>query len=544
MQTLAWAADIAWWQKAVVYQVYPRSLKDSNGDGTGDLQGITSKLDYLASLGVSIVWISPIFKSPMVDFGYDIQDFRDIDPIFGTMADFDVLLSEAHSRGLKVVLDFVPNHSSDLHEWFQKATNPSDPDYLKYKNYYVWVDSKVPGEQVPPNNWGSAWSNTAWKWNDANQQFYLHQFHEKQPDLNYRNREVVEEMKNVLRFWLDKGVDGFRMDAVVTMVEKEGFPDFDPNNPDNPLINQPETYQIIQEFRAVLDTYTDKVMMTEAWGTQDQILDYYGTPENPGAHFSFNFVMINNLNSGSSAQDFTNVVSSWLSATSQRGVWSNWVMGNHDQHRAGSRYNADLIDGLNMLVLLLPGTAVTYYGEEIGMVDNYDISCDQAHDPQGCQDNVTLGNSRDPQRTPFQWDTSTNAGFSTGTPWLPINANYLEVNAEVETSATKSHLSIYKKLVGLRGMDVIQIGTININAMGNVFTFSRDLEGSESIIVAVNLGADPTPVNFASAYPLEGKHLMVLAQSLNSNLDEMAHLNTSLWLGGHTGVVFETMNDM
>ncbi|XP_047112731.1 maltase 2-like [Schistocerca piceifrons] len=534
-------AQLAWWQSGVVYQIYPKSFKDSDGDGVGDINGVIEKLDYLKSLGIAAIWLSPIFKSPMADNGYDISDFRDIDPTFGTMADFEALLEAAHERGIKVVLDFVPNHSSDEHEWFIASSDPTHENYEKYKDYYVWVDAKEDGSV--PNNWPNQFDQqTAWEWNDARQQYYLHQFHIKQPDLNYRNPEVLAEMEDVLRFWLDKGVDGYRMDAVPHMVEKAGFPDEIPGDPDQPYKHQPETYVIIQEFRSVVDEYDDRTMMTEAYGTVDQIMGYYGNATNPGADFSFNFVLITDLNAESTAEDFVEIIGNWIDVVNQREVWSNWVIGNHDQHRVASRYSPELVDGMNMLVTLLPGTAVTYNGEEIGMEDNYNMTCEVAHDPQGCLDGVTLGNSRDPERTPFQWDDTKNAGFSTGdSTWLPVNENYVTLNAAAQEQADRSHLKTYRQLVALRQESAVQTGASAVKSSGTVFAFSRTATDGTEVAVAVNLSTEPASVDLVSVLGLSSSSFVVSASSISSPLLQGSAVDaSSLTLSGHESVTIIT----
>ncbi|XP_049791269.1 maltase 2-like [Schistocerca nitens] len=512
----ATAGQLAWWQSGVIYQIYPRSFKDSDGDGVGDLNGVIEKLDYLQSLGVAAIWLSPIYKSPMADYGYDISDYRDIDPLFGTMEDFEALLEGAHQRDIKVILDFVPNHSSDEHEWFIASSDPTHENYEKYKDYYVWVDAKEDGSV--PNNWPTQFDQqTAWEWNDARQQYYLHQFHIKQPDLNYRNPDVLAEMQDNLRFWLDKGVDGYRMDAVTFLVEAEGFPDGVLGDIDQPYMHQPESYVVVQEFRAVVDEYDNKTMITESYGTVDQILGYYGNETNPGADFSFNFLLITDVNASSTAADFAEVIGNWIDIVDERGVWSNWVIGNHDQHRVASRFSPDLVDGMNMLVTLLPGTAVTYNGEEIGMEDNYNMTCEIATDPAGCWDGVTLGNSRDPERTPFQWDNSTNAGFSTANEtWLPVNENYVILNAEAQEQAGRSHLKTYRQLVELREEPAVQTGVTAVNSSAQVIAFSRTADDGTEVVVAVNVGDRPDVVDLYEMLGLSQRSFVISAASVSS----------------------------
>ncbi|PSN54048.1 Maltase A1 [Blattella germanica] len=468
-------AEEDWWKTAVFYQIYPRSFKDSDGDGIGDLPGITEKLDHLKDIGVTGVWLSPIYPSPMADFGYDISDFRDVDPMFGTLEDFDALLARAKELGIKLILDFVPNHSSDEHQWFIQSLQRIEP----YTDYYVWEDGKVDesGNRSPPNNWQNEFGGGAWTWRDERQQYYLHQFDPKQPDLNYSNPAVVEEMKNVLRFWLDRGIDGFRVDAVPWLFEGS----FDSNESKAPH-NLPETYDMVVQWREVLDEKSEqygetKVFMLEVYGSEDEVMAYYGTPEAPGAHFPFNFRFITDLNNQSSAHDFVN-------------------------HRVASRYGQRLVDGMLFLSQLLPGIAVTYDGEEIGMENTF-ITWEQCQDPQGINAGPEhyLERTRDLERTPFQWDSSTSAGFSSNSnTWLPVNSNYNEINLEKEKNAENSHYHIYKQIVQLRKAP----------------TFQQVLEGEESYIVILNLGDQIETVNIKDKFTWVPDQLTISALSLYS----------------------------
>jgi alpha-glucosidase len=335
-----------WWETASFYQIYPRSFMDSNGDGIGDLKGITSRLDYLKSLGITAFWLSPIYKSPMADFGYDISDFYDIQPEYGTMADFEELVSKANALGLKVILDFVPNHSSDENEWFIKSVNKEG----KYKDYYIWHPGKTNpagGRPLPPNNWLSLFKYSGWHWNDVRQEYYFHQFVDKQPDLNYRSPDVVEQMKDVLRFWLGKGIAGFRIDAVWCLFEVA--PDANGNYPDEPVSgntidaddpnylthiytqDQPGTYDMVYQWRAVMDQWKadhggqTKIIMTEAYTTLDNTMKYYGNETVNGSHMPFNFQIILNLRSWSTASNVNDVIRSWMDHL-PKGRTANWVV--------------------------------------------------------------------------------------------------------------------------------------------------------------------------------------------------------------------------
>nr|AAY55205.1 IP13460p [Drosophila melanogaster] len=435
---------------AQFYQIYPRSYKDSDGDGIGDLQGIISKLDYLKEIGVTATWLSPIYSSPMADFGYDISDFFDIQPEYGTLADFDELIAEAKKRNIKIILDFVPNHSSDENVWFQKSVKREKG----YEDYYMWHDGYVnatTGKREPPSNWLQAFRGSAWEWNDERQQYYLHQFAVKQPDLNYRNPAVVAQMKRVLTYWLDRGVAGFRMDAVPWCFEV--LPDADGRYPDEPLsgyTDDPddssylkhiytqdlrETVEMVFQWRTLLDDYQrihggdTRVIMVETYSGLDYVMQFYGNRTTKGAQMPFNFQFIiggngDKNNTQLNATGFVKIISSWLSQM-PAGQTANWVMGNHDQRRVGSRYGENRIDLMNMLQMFLPGVSITYQGEELGMTD-LDISWEDSRDPAACNSNSDIYEqfTRDPARTPFQWSDEANAGFSTNaTTWLPINPN-------------------------------------------------------------------------------------------------------------------------
>ncbi|PNF21613.1 Maltase 2 [Cryptotermes secundus] len=494
-------AELDWWQTAVFYQIYPRSFRDSDGDGIGDLKGITEKLEHLKDIGVGGVWLSPIFKSPMADFGYDISDFQNIDAMFGTMEDFDNLLEKAKEFDIKVILDFVPNHSSDEHEWFVKSAQ-NDVDY---SDFYVWHDGKVltNGTRVRPNNWQSVFGGPAWTFHGGRQQYYLHQFDPKQPDLNYSNPLVVEAMKDVLRFWLDKGVDGFRVDAVPHLFE--GPIDVDDSVTSAPQ-HRPETYEMVVQWRKIMDEKSvqyggTKVLMLEAYGSVDDIMGYYGTPSAPGGHFPFNFRLISDIDKSSSAEDFSTVINEYLEHMTD-GRTANWVLGNHDKHRVASRFVPELVDGLNFLAHLLPGIGVTYNGEEIGMENTF-ITWEQCRDPQGINAGPEhyLEATRDLERTPFQWDSSTSAGFSSSeSTWLPVNPNYVELNLEAQKAAEKSHYKVYKQLTELRKNPTIQRGGAHVAALSqNVLGFTRTLPDEDTYVVVINLGDEMEVVDVKKA---------------------------------------------
>ncbi|XP_023718249.2 probable maltase isoform X2 [Cryptotermes secundus] len=505
---------LEWWQISPIYQVYPLSYQDSSHppDGVGDIPGIESRLDYIKDLGVGAIWLSPIYKSPMKDSGYDIQDFRDIAPVFGTMDDFHSLSKAVHKRGIKLVLDFVPNHSSNLHEWFQKSVKREVP----YADYYIWADAKGFGTEatpIPPNNWRSVFGGSAWEWNQERRQFYLHQFLKEQPDLNYRNPLVLEEMKNVMQFWLDQGVDGFRLDAVAHLFEDEDLRDEMVKDEDATdeysqldhkyTFNLPEVLDVLREFRIVLDKNSEnatKIMMTEAYMPVEKLMAYYGNKSHPIAHFPLNFALISASQKNITAQSIYTAVSTWMNNL-PKGAWPNWVIGNHDNSRAATRFGAELVDAINMIALLLPGTPVTYNGEEIGMEDA-DVSWEQTKDTAGINAGPKKYKqfSRDPERTPMQWDAGINAGFSNANQtWLPVNTNYKTLNVESQLNEKWSHIKVYKQLTEARKTEAIMNGGLDIHILeDSVLVYTRVREGFPGYVVVVNFAPDTVTVDITN----------------------------------------------
>ena len=424
-------SELAWWQRGVVYEIYPRSFKDANGDGIGDLQGIIDKLDYLAWLGVDALWLTPVFPSPMVDFGYDVSDYTDIDPAFGDLATMDALVGKAHDLGLRIVLDFVANHTSDRHPWFlgsrSSRCNPK-------RDWYIWHDAAPDGG--PPNNWMSAFGGSAWEWDAATCQYYYHAFAKQQPDLNWRNPDVRTAMHAVLRFWLDRGIDGFRLDAVARLMKDDRFRDNPPapgkHVPRRPDLewtphsrNLPEVHEVLAEFRRVVDTYDDRVLIGETYLPIADLMAYYGK-DLGGVHLPMNFHLM--LRSWD-AETVAALVQEYEDAL-PRGAWPNWVLGNHDNPRVVTRLGLAQARVAAMLLFTLRGTPLMYYGDEIGMEDG-------TIPPQRVRDICATttpgdGAGRDPARTPMQWDASEHAGFSTGEPWLPVSPNCSDVNVETE----------------------------------------------------------------------------------------------------------------
>ncbi|XP_033206940.2 alpha glucosidase 2 [Bombus vancouverensis nearcticus] len=533
------AAEIknkGWWKNAVFYQVYPRSLKDSDGDGIGDLKGITSKLQHFNSTGVTAIWLSPINKSPMNDFGYDISDFRDVAPVFGTLKDLENLLAEAHKIGLKVILDLVPNHTSDQHLWFQKSVNNTK----QYADYYIWVNGTGENGTSPPNNWVSVFNGSAWTYHKQRKQLYFHQFLASQPDLNYRNPVVQREMKDIMKFWLDKGIDGFRIDAVPHLFELN---DITKNEPKlehvDPSLNethhayydhiytkdQNETYQLVQSWRNFVDEYAEKngrdeiVLLTEAYTSLSNTIKYY----NYGSHVPFNFKFITDADANSNATQLKNVIDSWINKMPQNAV-ANWVMGNHDRVRLGSRY-PDRADQMIMLEMILPGVAVTYYGEEIGMVDIPEIKYDV----------------RDGCRSPFQWDNTTSAGFSNTTKtWLPVNKNFKDVNLQKEEKEKNSPYQLYTKLIDLRKEHVLKHGSLITKDISKyVLAVLRENE-TETVSLLINISNNKTSVKLTQlgSTRVSENPTKILLGSTNFNQQPGTQVNNSIIeLPGHAAVI-------
>uniref|UniRef100_A0A182IW59 alpha-glucosidase n=1 Tax=Anopheles atroparvus TaxID=41427 RepID=A0A182IW59_ANOAO len=515
-------ADEHWWQHANFYQIYPRSFKDSDGDGVGDLRGIMEKVTYLRhELGVDAIWLSPIFKSPMADFGYDISDFRDIHEEFGTIADLEALAQTCSQEGLKLILDFVPNHSSDENEWFVKSAS-NDPTY---RDYYVWHPGKIleNGTRVPPSNWISVFRGSAWEWNEQRQAYYLHQFLVKQPDLNYRHPALVQEMKDVLTFWMGKGVHGFRIDAVPYLFEalpvnnvypdeeKSGSTD-DTDNP-NYLIhtqtqNLDETFDMIYQWRAVVDEYKqlhateDIVLMAEAYTPLMNIIRLFGDDVSEGAHVPFNFEVLSNTFKDTTGQQFYDNIKRWLDVVPSN-RFSNWVLGNHDNRRVSSRLGVARADLYQIALNVLPGIAVTYNGDELAMEDVY-ISWDDTIDPAACNSNAKdyLLYSRDPVRAPFQWDDSVSAGFSTNrTTWLPVASNYKTLNYKAQKAAPRSHVKIFKALVRLRKQRTLREGTMEMAMIGdNIIVIKRHLDSVSTVVAVLNFNKITQTVKLSTVF--------------------------------------------
>lgn len=480
--------DAAWWKRAVIYQVYPRSFQDSDGDGVGDLNGIAQRLGHLAQLGIDAVWISPIFPSPMRDFGYDVSDYCAIDPLFGSLADFDALLESAHAHGLKVILDFVPNHTSDQHPWFHESRSSKlNPK----RDWYVWRDPKPDGS--PPNNWESEFGGPAWAFDEPTGQFYYHAYLKEQPDLNWRNPAVEEAMCDVLRFWFDRGVDGFRVDAIHHLHEDEEGRDNPPDPEWRPgmapnarwlqlrTIDQPGVHDSIRAMRRVADSYPDRVMIGEAYLPIDRLMAYYGA-DLTGFHLPFNFHLISTAWKPEALASLIEAYEAALPA----GAWPNWVLGNHDRSRVASRIGRAQARVAAMLLMTLRGTPTIYQGEEIGMVDT-PIPRRLVQDPY--ERNVPgFGFGRDPVRTPMPWSSEPNGGFTEGRPWLPLNADADMLNVSNQADDPRSMLSLYRALIRLRrDNEALSFGDWRLlAATEHVLAYERRHAG-ERMTIALNM---------------------------------------------------------
>lgn len=494
--------ELKWWQSGVIYQIYPRSFQDSGGDGVGDLRGITARLPYVASLGVDAVWLSPIFTSPMRDFGYDVADYCGVDPLFGTLEDFDALVAEAHRLGLKVMLDYVPNHSSSDHPWFQEALTGRGSDK---RDWYIWRDPAPAangGAGGPPNNWTSFFGGSAWTLDTASGQYYLHQFLPSQPDLNWRNPAVRAAMLDALRFWLRRGVDGFRVDVMWLLAVDERFLDepvregWKPGQAAGGMLehiytqDQADNRAFIREMRGVLDEFPDRMMVGEIYLPVEKLLTYAGTPDAPLAHLPFNFHLIQMPWDASAVRRF---VDEYDAACLRAGSWPNWVLGNHDQARFRSRVGDAQYRVAQTLLLTLRGTPTAYYGDEIGM-KNVPISPERMVDPAGLRQPDVPGECRDPERTPMQWDATPNAGFTVpdADPWLPLADDYATVNVQAQDHDPASDLNSFRALTRLRReRPELTAGPYRSldTDHADVFAFVRELEG-QRVTVLLNFGTE------------------------------------------------------
>ena len=482
-----------WWQAGVVYQVYPRSFQDSDGDGVGDLAGVERRLDDLVDLGIDAVWLSPIFTSPMADGGYDVADYTGIDPLFGTLADFDRLLAAAHARGLKLLLDFVPNHSSDRHPWFAASRSSRDDPH---RDWYIWRDPAPGGG--PPNNWQSFFGGPAWTFDAGTGQYYLHQFLPEQPELNWRSPGLKAAMLDAMRFWFARGVDGFRLDVLWLVMKHEGLAD----NPANPAwregmqdidrllplhsADRPEAMAVVAAMRAVADEYDARVLIGEIYLPLDRLVGYYGAPGSGGAdgvHLPFNFHL---LLTAWTAPALHALVGDYEAAL-PAGAWPNWVLSNHDKPRIAARVGEGQARVAAVLLLTLRGTPTLYQGDELGLAGE-PIPPDRIRDPQALREPGVAFN-RDEVRQPMPWSDEAQAGFTTGEPWLPLPSDWPTRNAACQRADPRSMLSLHRRLLALRrAHPALALGAITLAPVaGDVLAYAR-VDGEETLFVALNLG--------------------------------------------------------
>lgn len=511
---------LKWWQHGIIYQIYPRSFQDTDSDGIGDLPGILKRLDHLVELRADAAWISPIYPSPMADFGYDVSNYCNIDPVFGSLADFDELVAAAHARGLRIILDYVPNHTSNRHPWFQQSSSSRNNPY---RDWYIWKEPSPDGG--PPNNWLSNFGGPAWELDPRTEQYYYHSFLKEQPDLNWRNPAVKQAMYDVLRFWLDRGVDGFRVDVIWMLIKDDQFRD-NPSNPGyvpgspshNKLLplytaHRPEVHAIVAEMRAVTDAYTDRVLIGEIYLPVEQLVTYYGANLG-GAHLPFNFQLIE---AAWNAEGIADIVKQYEAALPP-GAWPNWVLGNHDKPRVATRIGEAQARVAAMLLLTLRGTPTIYYGEEIGMQD-VSIPVDHIQDSAEKRE-PGLGLGRDPERTPIPWDGSLYGGFSSVKPWLPLGPDHIVRNVSAESAAGTSILNLYRQLVALRRKTsaLVDGSTSNISARGTILGYERG-DAASKITVTLNLGHEAQKIAHVPGTILISTHLDRNTEQISNQLE-------------------------
>ncbi|MFH0976382.1 MAG: alpha-glucosidase [Spirochaetota bacterium] len=492
-------SKFTWWKHGVIYQIYPRSFYDSNGDGVGDIPGIIHKLDYLSGLGIDAVWLSPVNTSPMHDFGYDIRDYRGIDPVFGTFRDFENFIHEAHKRNIRIIMDLALNHTSYLHPWFIESASSRNNEK---RDWYIWHDGK---NGRPPNNWRSAFLGSAWEWHEATGEFYLHSFLREQPDVNWRNPELKKAMFGELRFWLDRGIDGFRLDVINWFIKDSRFR----RNPFSlkPLTNQvekynrnrPETHAIVKEMRGLVNEYDDRMLVGEVFsyppGDPQLSASYLGNGEDE-LHLSFDFSM---MYRPWDARKFYHCIKHWYSHIPDKG-WPCNVLSNHDQPRNYNRFNNNADSEKRarvaaVMLLTLRGTPFMYYGEEIGM-KNFRIPRAKLADPAG-KKFWPIYTGRDCSRTPMQWSPETNAGFSKGRLWLPVDMDYKNKNVEIQSKDEYSLLNFYRKLINIRKKKkALTHGTSRIASKGmhGIFAYIREYK-KETLCIALNFTRKSVSLN-------------------------------------------------
>lgn len=556
-------ANRAWWKESVIYQVYPRSFCDSNGDGIGDLPGITSKLDYIRELGANVIWLSPVYRSPNDDNGYDISDYRAIMDEFGTMEDFDRLLAEAHRRGLKIVMDLVVNHTSDEHAWFVESRSSRDNPK---RDFYIWREGKNGKE---PNNWGSAFSGSAWEYDAKTDMYYLHCFSRKQPDLNWDNPAVRDAVFDMMTWWCDKGIDGFRMDVISMISKKEGLPDVPTfGKPYGPCglgcCNGPHVHEYLQEMRRRVLSHYDLLTVGECGGVTIEEAKRYAAADGSELNMVFQFEHVG-LDGGAPGMGkwstrrmdlvaLKQVLSRW--ETELEGVaWNSLYFCNHDQPRIVSRLGDDSprwrersAKCIATFLHMMQGTPYVYQGEELGMtnapfgsIENYrdlesinayrDLTSRGVITPQEMLAAIAC-KSRDNARTPFQWDDSVNAGFTTGTPWIMVNPNYTSINAKEQLERADSVFHYYQKLIALRrhspDTELIVYGDYHLLLPDDpqIFAYLRRLDG-KTLLVVCNVSGQDAP--FAPPAECLGRDSRLLIANCDGTPDAPEALTLQPW---------------
>jgi alpha-glucosidase len=535
-----------WWKSAVIYEIYPRSFQDSNGDGIGDLNGITQRLDYLKDLGVDAIWLSPVFPSPQVDFGYDISDYKNIDPQYGTLKDFDRLVAEAEKRHIRVIMDMVMNHTSDKHEWFIQSRSSRDNPY---RDWYMWHDPSASSGQAPgqtatdkagapndgssslgwkgqvPNNWQSDFGGSAWEWDEKTRQYYYHKFYVQQPDVNWNNPKIHEAFKDIVGFWLKRGVGGFRFDAITTLFEdpqmrdedalldKNGKPILDPTGKpalnDTRTNNLPGTHDVMQEMRAWSDTFNSskfpgtRVLIGETYLPNiAELAKQYGPTGKPEFHLPMDTQLgfINKLDVTEFRAKLSDV------ETGINGNIPLLVFDNHDNPRIDARYgdgihDTDIQRVISTILFLSRGTSLFYYGDEIGMKTTPPTRKEDVKDPVGILA-WPFFKGRDGERTPMQWDATANAGFApaAATPWLPVPPTYSTVNVKAEVDQPDSLFTWYQTLIRLKKANPVLAhgdNTMLDTANTKVLSWMRQVPGAPPVVVSVNFTAEPQAVNLS-----------------------------------------------
>lgn len=499
-----------WWKEAVIYQIYPRSFMDSNGDGIGDLQGIISRLDYLKYLGIDVIWLSPVYKSPNDDNGYDISDYQDIMDEFGTMKDFDELLAAAHARGIKIVMDLVVNHTSDEHKWFMESRKSKEN---AYRDYYIWREGK--DAQTPPNNWGSCFGGSAWQYDETTDMYYLHLFSKKQPDLNWDNPNVRKEVFDMMTWWCDKGIDGFRMDVISMISKTKEMPDGKDGDFGPYCIHGPNVHKYLQEMNEKVLSKYDIMTVGETSGVTTELAQQYAGEDAHELNMVFQFEHVEGDGKYGKWTDekiplvtLKRTLSRWQTELYGK-AWNSLFWDNHDQPRAVSRFGDDRpmyrevsAKMLATCLHMLQGTPYIYQGEELGMTNYPFQSPDDFRDIESinayrewCSEGklshevfwpCIIFKSRDNARTPVQWDDSPQAGFTSGTPWIAVNPNYTTINAKAETADFNSVFHYYKKLITLRKENPIMVyGKYEalMEDSEELFVYTRTMENEKLLVV-------------------------------------------------------------